>query len=151
MLNSRFLLLLEQAIQLETTVKTLQQDLLDNEKAANSIQKELQRRLAEHESKVNELMTQLEEAQALTTQLEEAQDRLAALQNSSVGENNSSEKLRALETSLTETRELLHAERANQAKTESALEESQGKEHNAIASYQAKYSHTYIAFIYDRT
>lgn len=100
-------------------MNSLQQRLLDNEKEACAAQEQLQQTVAAYESKNNELAAQLQEAQG----------KITTLENLTEEDDAAKEKLEALQTSLDDARNLLRAERENQAVTEGALEEAQGELH----------------------
>lgn len=105
----------EQVAHAEAMVKSLQQQLLDNENEANATQERLQQSIAAYESSSNELSAQLQDANAQILAAHESK------------EEDSPEKLEALQASLDDARDLLRAERENQSATEASLQESQGK------------------------
>lgn len=107
----------EQVAQMESMVKSLQERLIDNEKEASVTHEQLQRSIAEYQSKNTDLEDQLREAQESAT----------TLQASITGKEDEGGELQALQASLDDARELLCAERENQLATEASLEESEGK------------------------
>ena len=103
---------------METTVRSLQEQLLVKDKEINSTQEQLRQAIAENNT--------------LEAQVRDAHETASTLQKATSEEEEKEEKIQILQASLDDARKLLLEERGNQSVIEASLEESEGKRSDIV-------------------